>query len=201
MCAAHVSYGQAAGNCDAVKGMYITNVTRSSARLEWAKNPLADGYIYVISKSANPPEKFGKFIKDAGLTEEGLASNATYYAHIRTKCAGTGISQWSTIQFNTPAPYNPNMTVDNSFAFSVYPLQADKSITIKIKGSNEQVASVWIQDMYGAEIGYYPLIGDRLHVDIATLNNGIYYICYNDFYGRLQWTRFTKTSSRVLNDH
>lgn len=188
-------------DCDGVKGMYITDVTLSSAKLVWEETPLAEGYIYVVSKSPNPPEKFGKFVKEAGLVEKGIASGATFYAHVRTKCLGIGISPWSTIQFNTPALYNAQMTLDNTFAFSVYPLQAEKSVTIKIKGSNEFVASVWIQDMYGAEVGSYPLIGDRLHVDVAPLKEGIYTIFYNDFYGRLQWTRFTKVPLRVFYDN
>jgi hypothetical protein len=186
------SGGPAVEDCAMVQGMYVTNVMQGSIRLVWEKSADAEGYMYVVSKSSVPPEKYGKFTKETELTESGLAAGATYYAHVRIKCKGIGVSQWASIQFNTPAPYNKEVTLDNAFALLTYPSQADKSVTIKIKGSNEQVATVWVEDMYGTEVGYYPLVGDRLHIDVAPLKNGIYYICYNDYYGRLQWTRFTK---------
>lgn len=187
--------------CVGARGFYVTDVTPSSARLVWENDPLADGYLYAMSKSLVPPEKFGRYIKETNLIEEGLASGTTYYVHLRVKCPGTGISKWSTIQFNTPPPYNTAIVMENTFAFSVYPLQAERSVTVKIKGSNEMLATVWVMDMYGKEVGSYPLIGDRLHIDVATLPEGIYSVYYNDFYGRFQHTRFTKFPSSVLNDN
>lgn len=194
--------GQTNGTeCVGVRGFYVTDVTPVSARLVWEKDPLADGYLYAVSKNPIPPEKFGKYTKETDLIEVGLASGTTYYMHLRVKCHGTGISKWSTIQFNTPPPLNTAMLLENTFAFSVYPLQAERSVTIKIKGSNEMLATVWVMDMYGTEVGSYPLIGDRLHIDVATLPEGIYSVYYNDFYGRFQHTRFTKFPSSVLDDN
>jgi len=188
-----VSFAEPArDSCVAVTGFHVTNVTPSSATLVWDDMPQAQGYIYLVSKSIVPPERYGHYIKEAKHIETGLASAATYYAHVRAKCVGAEVSKWSTIQFNTPPPKGANISYDNSFAVSVYPSQPDKSATVKVKGSIEGGASVWLEDVSGRGLDEYTMIGETLHIDVADLEPGIYYICYNDALGRIRWLRFSK---------
>lgn len=179
-------------NCAALTGFHVTNVTPSSATLTWDDMSKAEGYIYLVSKSVVPPTGYGHFIKEARHVETGLGSAVTYYAHVRSKCSGAEISKWSTIQFSTPPPATTNIFYDKTFAVSVTPAKAERSVTIKVKGSIEGGASIWIEDATGRSIGEYTMIGESLYVEVASLEPGIYYVCYNDALGRIQWLRFTK---------
>lgn len=180
-------------SCGRVTGLYVTNVTESSARIEWEPVSKSVGYIYVVSKSGIPPDRFGRFAKETTHTEKGLASGATYYAHVRTSCQGASVSDWVTVQFNTPATIDKTTNfVNNTYAVITYPVQSDRSITIKIKGSTEDSASVSLWNVLGVQIKTYTLVGDRLHIEVGSLPTGIYFLSYNDALSRLQWFRFTR---------
>ena len=178
--------------CVSITGFRVTNVTPSAATLIWDNMSRAQGYIYVVSKSIVPPDHYGHYIKETEHVETGLGSARTYYAHVRAKCDGGEISEWSTIQFNTPPPQGLNLDYNYVFAVSLLPAQPDKSVTVKVKGSIEGNAVIWLEDISGRLINRYDMTGDAIHIDVSRLVPGIYFICYNDALGRIQWLRFTK---------
>jgi hypothetical protein len=178
-------------SCYAVTGLHVTEITAFSATLAWDASSGATGYLYAITKSSVPPGKYGAFTKETTHTDDGLKANATYYAHVRSSC-GAKRSSWRTVQFNTPAPDAHRIAGDSSFAIQVYPSQADLSVTIKVKGSEEGFAAVRLFDALGTSIKEYPLLGDRLHIEVASLPLGIYFLRYTDNQGRLEMLRFTR---------
>ena len=188
------AYAGPSDSCSKVTGMHVTSVIKGTSIMKWNAVPSnVVGYQYVINNQQVPPDKYGLFTKDTVHIAKGLASGATYYAHVRATCQDAQSSDWVTVQFNTPAPPRPDDFSDKIFAVTVYPSQADRSVTVKAKGVLKDTASIRLFDMRGIVIKDYTLIGDRLNIEISSLPPSIYYIRYLDDYGRMQVLRFTKT--------
>ena len=175
-----------------VRGFSVSDVGPWSATLTWDPAPSGSGYIYVVSKAYAPPDKFGHFVRETSHIETGLAAATTYYAHIRTSCRNSVTSAWVTVQFNTPAPNENNLGLNPPCSVQAYPMETQRSVTVKVKGSNERFASVTLIDVLGRKIKEYTLVGDRLHIEVSTLAENIYFLRYNDALGRIQTLRFTK---------
>lgn len=179
-------------SCAAVQGLHVSNVKSASAVLQWEAVSKSVGYQYVVSKTVVPPDKFGLFSKDPIKEVTGLAAGTTYYAHVRSSCPGTSLSRWLTVQFNTPSTSDDHMGITPTFAVQLYPTDAQWSVTVKVKGSEEDTASVLLSDVLGRQLGNYTLKGDRLHVEVGSLPPGIYFLRYNDRKGRIQTQRITR---------
>ncbi|MBL7719372.1 MAG: hypothetical protein JNL72_11090 [Flavipsychrobacter sp.] len=180
-----------ADTCSRVTGMHVTGVTSYGAQVQW-NGEATKGYLCVVTKSVVPPPRIGKFIKEPYFDATGLAAAATYYAHVRAVCSSAS-SDWATVRFNTPAPADKMFELtETTFAVSAYPLLAEETVTIKVKGSSEPQASVFLRDVWGRTLETFTMFGDRIHVEVGKLPAGIYYACYYDALGRVQWMRFTR---------
>ncbi|RYH01086.1 T9SS type A sorting domain-containing protein [archaeon] len=79
----------------------VTNVTASSAFVEWNYYPGIMNYEYFINQTATPPSINGYPTNSVAAAPIGLNSGTTYYVHVRTQC-DTGIySPWVTESFTT----------------------------------------------------------------------------------------------------
>ena len=105
--------------CKAPTGIKITNLTTSSATLNWNSADNAASYNYVIDQDrSNPAPVTGvtnTINTSANLT--GLAAGEVYYIHLSTDCAGflttTPQSDWALDSFETPVPcVAPTLHVD-----------------------------------------------------------------------------------------
>ena len=91
--------------CAAPNNLLASNINSNSADLSWGAVPGAAGYQYVVNQSAASPTAgtAGTATTTPAFPATGLASNTTYYLHVRTNC-GSGFSVWVTIPFMTTIP-------------------------------------------------------------------------------------------------
>jgi hypothetical protein len=179
-------------SCQLVRGLRVSGVSPYTATLSWDETAGSVGYQYVVSKTSTPPDKFGLFVTKPVHVADKLAANTTYYAHVRTSCHGALTSGWVTVQFNTPDPVENNLVTDPPFAVQSYPLDTEKWLTVKVRGSKEDTASVALTDILGRPIRTYTVEGDRIHIEVSALPSNVYLLRYNDALGRIQTMRFTK---------
>ncbi len=86
--------------CDTVSGLGVTGITSTGATINWTASTCSGGYQYAVNTSASAPSS-GTFTGLNTLTETGLTSGTTYYAHIRVYCGAGVYSGWTTIPFTT----------------------------------------------------------------------------------------------------
>ena len=84
----------------------ISNITTSSAHMEWNLYYGIDGYEYYIDQSpadpqSPPPAGSWPLITYNQVDPINLFSNTTYYFHLRTKCDATNYSPWTNTPFTT----------------------------------------------------------------------------------------------------
>lgn len=89
--------------CAAPTGLNAASVTHNSAALSWAAGTgTLLGYEYNVSTSATPPAT-GTFTASTSYAAGPLTPSTTYYLHVRTQCATTNFSGWTTLSFTTTA--------------------------------------------------------------------------------------------------
>lgn len=88
--------------CTVPAGLAASNVTTSSADLNWSSISGISGYQYVIDQTAASPAGTGTAVATNSYAATGLNPGTVYYAHIRTDCGGT-FSTWATTSFTTAA--------------------------------------------------------------------------------------------------
>lgn len=86
--------------CTAPAGLAASNVSASSADLNWNTIAGISGYEYVIDQTAALPTGTGTAVTTNSYAATGLNPGTVYYAHIRTDCGGT-FSAWTTTSFTT----------------------------------------------------------------------------------------------------
>ena len=102
--------------CPAVSALRVPDIAATQANVLWsAPNGGASNYEYAITASSTPPAS-GTVTTNTAVSISGLVNGSTYYAHVRTKCNGLGVSEWSTASFVTgcKAPPAPLMNINIS---------------------------------------------------------------------------------------
>lgn len=89
--------------CTAPTGLLASNVTTSSADLNWNAITGITGYEYVIDQTAALPAGTGTAVTTNSYAATGLNPATVYYAHVRTNCSGSTFSTWTTTSFTTAA--------------------------------------------------------------------------------------------------
>ena len=86
----------------------VSNITSSSAVINWSAFPSIFGYEYFVSTNPNPPTIPGFQSTFNAYAPINLFSGTTYYFHLRVKCdtASTSYSPWSTTPFTTTTVCN-----------------------------------------------------------------------------------------------
>lgn len=101
-------------SCTAPAGLAASNVTTSSADLNWNSISGVSGYEYVIDQTSALPAGTGTAVTTNSCAAAGLNPGTVYYAHIRTDC-GSGYSTWTTTSFTTVAGcVSPSVTAVTS---------------------------------------------------------------------------------------
>src|SRR5690606_18832522 len=99
--------------CNAPTAPVMTNVTTTTADVNWGTVAGAVGYEYEVSTNATPPAS-GTTITGTTYSAGPLTGNTAYYAHVRTDCGSTGFSAWVTSPFQTADTcLAPTATVSN----------------------------------------------------------------------------------------
>ncbi len=165
--------------CDTVTGVNITNITSSSAKVNWATASGATGYEYTVNTLVASPSVAGTATTLTNTTVTGLTPATTYYAHIRKKCGTTTYSSWISKKFTT----NNTVAVENimendSFKLNIYPNPVDDVITITTEGNVGQQQEITIIDMTGRIVRKYNNISE---ININGVPSGVYFLHYTDY--------------------
>lgn len=92
--------------CPKATALTVGNVNSQSGSFSWTGVTGAMDYQYAVDTRADLSPNVGTTIVTTTATSgiaSGLLPNTTYYAHIRTRCSLTSISQWDTVSFRTRA--------------------------------------------------------------------------------------------------
>lgn len=88
--------------CNAPAGLTATGITHSSANTSWGTVTGAMGYEYAVTTSSTAPAT-GTATTGTSYNAPGLTPATTYYLHVRTQCAASTFSSWTTYSFTTLA--------------------------------------------------------------------------------------------------
>jgi hypothetical protein len=92
--------------CPIVTGLNATSILSTSATVGWNAVAGSIGYDYIVDQNANYSTGTLTTITGTSAPVTGLLPGNTYYLHVRNKCSGGGISQWSDYMFTTLPPCN-----------------------------------------------------------------------------------------------
>lgn len=88
--------------CPAPAAPTITNITATTADIDWTALSGVAGYEYAITTNAAPPAS-GTATTGTQYNATGLTPGTPYYAHLRSSCGGS-FSAWVTVSFTTATP-------------------------------------------------------------------------------------------------
>lgn len=102
--------------CEPPINFRTANLEPTATDIEWDPWPSALSYDYVVDQNrSDPPTGTGvgnTIVPSVNLT--GLTEDSWYYVHLRSRCAGGVISDWSLDSFQTPVPCRPPLVeLDN----------------------------------------------------------------------------------------
>lgn len=95
--------------CEPPIGFKTVNLEPTSTDIEWDPWPSALSYDYVVDQTRDdPPGGTGVGNTVTPMVPlTGLQENTWYYVHLRSRCAGGVVSDWSLDSFLTPIPCRP----------------------------------------------------------------------------------------------
>lgn len=102
--------------CPAVANIRVPDISSTAVNIVWDAPVGGSGnYEYAITTSSTPPPS-GTATNQTTANITGLTNGTSYYTHVRTRCTGTSVSEWSTTVFVTgcKAPPSPSATIDIS---------------------------------------------------------------------------------------
>lgn len=97
------NFTTAAPACNAPASVSASGITSTTATISWPIVSGAIAYEYAVTTSATPPGS-GTNTTATSYNASGLLASTTYYAHVRSACAGSTFSGWTTQSFTTAAP-------------------------------------------------------------------------------------------------
>jgi hypothetical protein len=91
--------------CEPPIGFHTTDLTPTSAGINWAAWPSALSYDYLVDQNRADPVGSTGLLNTTAISASipsGLLENTWYYVHIRSRCAANEISDWMLDSFLTP---------------------------------------------------------------------------------------------------
>jgi len=170
--------------CQVPQGLNTTNITKSTAKLNWTGIAGVSQYMYQLKNNAT------------GITTNGTVSQATPYAvvsglsastsytwKVKTICSSNSKSAFSvSVDFTTPALKEGDQGNDIllSGGFMLYPNPADNLIHILRNVKADEKCIVQISDASGKIVydkSYSPGVVDtEITIDISMYEKGIYFV-------------------------
>ena len=171
-------------SCAAPSGLVVTNITQTSAKLNWNVVPCAIGYQYLIRKKGTIT---WTTVQLAGTSRNvtGLTAATTYQWKVLTGCRitpDTVASAYSTgPEFTTLATPSLTIAADaNSFSASLSPNPAINSSVVKINGASGAI-SVTVTNVAGSIL--WQSAGNTnnlIEIPVNKLNSGLYHVIIKD---------------------
>jgi hypothetical protein len=126
--------------CTVPTGLVASNVTTTSADLDWDAITGITGYEYVIDQTAAVPAGTGTAVTTNSYAATGLNPATVYYAHVRTNCSGSTFSTWATTSFTTAAGcVSPSITaVTSNTALCV-----GSPLTLSVTATGSSLSYTW----------------------------------------------------------
>jgi hypothetical protein len=87
-----------------------SEITETSATVNWSAIPGSLNYEYVLDNNAADPAGAGTATTALTYNAGPLTASTTYYFHIRNNCDGAGFSSWTTISITTASPFTGCLT-------------------------------------------------------------------------------------------
>ncbi|RYE21670.1 MAG: T9SS type A sorting domain-containing protein [Sphingobacteriales bacterium] len=87
--------------CNEPTALATNTVGMNNANFIWNAMANSIGYEYVVDQLASNPTTTGTLTTLNSLSISGLNSSTNYFIHVRSKCAATVFSNWSTLSFTT----------------------------------------------------------------------------------------------------
>lgn len=86
-------------SCPNPSGIAIVAQSSASANVTWNAVSGALGYEWAVTTSATPPASGTATATNSGGPATGLTTGTSYFAHVRTACAGSIFSNWTSFAF------------------------------------------------------------------------------------------------------
>jgi hypothetical protein len=160
----------------------ISNVSVDEAVVYWEAVKTAIEYEYSITTSPNPPAIGGTRYLYTSLHMPALVDGKNYYIHVRCKCNSLGVisfSPWSTTSFMTWPTTVQNVN-SSDFDIDAYPNPATDVLTIEVKGSLANNATITLSDVAGRVLRSEAITDAKTTLNIANLPAGNYMLKYAD---------------------
>lgn len=166
----------------------VTNITPTSAKLNWVAVAGASSYTIAIRKAGTTAWTFITAIGTSKTINSGLAPCKNYQWKIRANCADGGSSSAFSVvaTFSTigcAAKTNED-TADEFSQINLVPNPANSLVTIYYNSTQTQQLTIWVTDMMGKTVLQQTAIvteGDNeLHIAIEQLQTGYYVVQLNN---------------------
>jgi len=109
--------------CTPVAGITVNSLNSTSMDFSWSAVTGSQGYEYAVDQNASGPLAAPTPTSLTTGSVNGLQPGTQYYIHVRNKCAGGGISVWTTHAVQTlppcitPIGFTPAFITDDSISF------------------------------------------------------------------------------------
>lgn len=165
----------------------ITNVTDTSADINWSQVPGISSYEYVLDTISADPAGTGTQITTTSYHATGLQPGKDYYMHVLSECGSGGtLSAWTTEHFTTQYPVSVPTT--SNVQIHVYPNPVKDVLHVRLA---EGKGKVTVFDIRGRAIRNIEVTESTTDIDMQSLNSGIYILKYTDGESQVH-TRFFK---------
>ncbi len=156
--------------CIAPAGLTVSNITSSSANLNWTAQA-GNTFQYVLDQTSTNPNAGGTVTSNNTFAAATLNSSSTYYFHVRTDCGNGNFSDWSTVSFTTASTVGLNE--QEIISLSVYPNPAHDLVTIA--GQTEGTATlITVKGQVLTTID----LEKQNKLDLSGYESGVYFIKY-----------------------
>ncbi len=179
--------------CNTPTALTTTNITATSAMINWTQPTCAYGYS--IQRSIHNANIWTTYTvsPNTHYTFSSLAHNTTYDWQIRTNCnaAQTITSAWSATQtFTTLSRLEEGGWDAANASFNVFPNPANDHLTIVFSSNKEAVYTLRLMDVTGRMVinqQHISAIGDNLYeMNLSTIPKGLYLVLLQNEDGVIQ---------------
>ena len=156
--------------CLAPAGLTASNVTNSSANLNWTAQA-GNTFQYVLNQTSTNPNAGGTATTANTFAASALNPSTTYYFHVRTNCGNGNFSDWTTVSFTTSSTVG--LDEEEIISLSVYPNPATDQVTI----TGQTEGMVTLINTKGQVLTFIDLEKQNT-IDLSTYESGVYFMKY-----------------------
>ena len=178
------------GICPEAQNIAATSVNENSVTITWDEslNGVTTNYEVAVDQSPTlAPTATATTVSNTTYSQNGLAANTQYYAHVRASCDNGTFSAWDTATFKTLQGTGIFQTQRSDLSVSISPNPATDILTLHSRIAVNAA-------VYGVEGKELLNITNATRIDISSLPAGVYLLKVTDMdgTGKKAMLRFTK---------